>query len=106
MLRLFWGGSLLLGPARASNAAAKLINCFSGPKSHVMRRIRRNIMVAMRHEDKATIERLARQSVANLGRSVAEYPHLKRIAGPEFENFIEFVADVPEAALTLSLIHI
>jgi KDO2-lipid IV(A) lauroyltransferase len=100
MLRIFWLGSLALGPERASNVAARLINWFCGRKSRAMRRIRRNIMVAMRHEDKATIERLARQSLANLGRSVAEYPQLRRMAGPDLERFIEFAADEPEAALT------
>lgn len=65
-----------------------------------MRRLRRNIKVALPEEDDAAIERSARESLANLGRSVAEYPHLKRIAGPELAQFIEFDADVPEAALT------
>ncbi len=100
MLRVFWIGSRLLGPERASNAGARMINWVSGPDSEAMQRFRRNLSVALPHEDEATIERLARESVSNLGRSVAEYPHLKRIAGPELSEFIEFVADVPEAAIT------
>ncbi|MGI9452350.1 MAG: lysophospholipid acyltransferase family protein [Geminicoccaceae bacterium] len=100
MLRVFWLGSLCLGPERASNAGAWLINRLSGPSSVTIRRIRRNIRIAMPDDDDAAVDRLARQSLGNLGRSVAEYPHLKRIAGPELASFIEFVADVPEARLT------
>lgn len=99
MLRVLWWGSLALGPERASHAGAKLINWFSGEKSQTMKRFRRNLKVVMPGEDDAVIERLARQGLSNLGRSVAEYPHLERIAGPELDRFIEFVADIPEVAL-------
>lgn len=100
ILQAFWWVCRLLGPERASNTGARLITWFSGPNSNVMRRIRRNLKVALPYEDPAVIERLARQGVVNLGRSVAEYPHLQRIAGPELAQFIDYVADVPEAALT------
>ena len=100
MLRALWLGSYALGPTRASNLGAKLINWFSGPNSQTMKRFRRNLKVVLPGEDDASIERLARQGLSNLGRSVAEYPHLERIAGPELDRFIEYVADIPEAALT------
>lgn len=99
-LRLFWTASRLLGPERASNAAARLITWYSGPKSFVMRRLRRNIRVAVPHENEDGIERLVRESATNLGRSIAEYPHLEHIAGPALSEFIQFEADVPEAVLT------
>ena len=98
VLRFFWWGSLLLGPELASHTGARLMRWLSGPKSNAMRRIRRNLKVALPNENEATIERLAKDALANLGRVVAEYPHLRRIAGPELGRFIEFVADVPAAA--------
>lgn len=100
MLSLLWWGSRMLGPKRASAIGAKLIHRFSGPKSQTMKRFRRNLKVALPGEDDAVIERLAREGVSNLGRSVAEYPHLEHIAGPALDQYIEFVADVPEVALT------
>lgn len=99
-LRILWMGSRLVGPERASNVAARLTTLVSGPSSYAMRRIRRNIRIALPLETEAAIDRLAHESMGNLGRSVAEYPHLQRIAGPELSDFIEFVADVPDAALT------
>ncbi len=100
VLRVFWLGSRLLGPERASDMGARLINVFSGPKSFVMRRIRRNLKVALPNHDEASIERVTREAAANLGRCIAEYPHLDHIAGPDLDRYIEFTADIPEAAPT------
>ena len=47
-LRCIWRLSLMLGPERASNLAAKLMECSAGPKRNVTRRIRRNLKVALR----------------------------------------------------------
>ncbi len=98
-LRIFWFASRLLGPKRASDMGAALANLFSGPESFVMRRIRRNIKLALPDYDEAAIEQVTREAVANLGRCVAEYPHLDHFAGPDMGRFIEFTADVPEMAL-------
>jgi len=99
-LRFFWMVCRLLGPERASNTAARLIDWYAGPNSDIFHRLRRNIRIALPHESEAGIERYARESAANLGRSIAEYPHLDHIAGPALPTFIDFVADTPEAALT------
>ena len=100
VLRVLWWGSRLLGPERASNAGAKIMSWLSGPKSNAMWRIRRNLKVALPDKDEATIERLAKEALINLGRVVAEYPHLRRIAGSELGRFVEFVSDVPVAEFT------
>lgn len=65
-----------------------------------MRRMRRNLKLALSHEDDETVEALAREAVANLGRTVFEYPHLRQMTGANLERFVEFVADVPDARLS------
>ena len=99
-LSLLWMGCRLLGPERASVAGARLIGLLSPPGGKTMRRLRRNLRIALPDQDDATIDHVAGQSLANLGRAIAEYPHLRHIAGPELPGFIEFAADIPEAALT------
>lgn len=99
-LRCFWRLSLVLGPKRASNLAARLMGWLVGPGHNVARRIRRNLNVALRDQNQANIDRLTKEAASNLGRVIAEYPHLRRIAGHELPRFIDFVADTPEAAVT------
>lgn len=100
VLRCVWRISLMLGPDRASNLAAKVMTWVAGPRSNATRRISRNLRLALRDQPEANIEKLTKEAVSNLARVVAEYPHLRRIAGPELPEFIDFQADVPEAALT------
>ena len=99
-LRCLWWFSLMLGPERASNLAARLMSSLIGPASDATRRISRNLRLALPDESEEKIDHLTREAASNLARVVVEYPHLRRIAGPELPQFIEFVADVPEAALT------
>ena len=99
-LRCFWRLSLMLGPERASNLAARMIGWLVGPGNETLRRLRNNLETALRDESEADIDQTAREAASNLARVIAEYPHLHRIAGPELPDFIDFVADVPEAALT------
>lgn len=99
-LHVFWLGIRLLGPERGSSLGARLANLASGPQSYLMRHIRSNLQVVLSDHDDAAIERVARDVVANLGRSVAEYPHLDHIAGADPGRYIEFTADVPDAAPT------
>ncbi|MEM9626497.1 MAG: lysophospholipid acyltransferase family protein [Pseudomonadota bacterium] len=99
-LRGFWRLSLMLGPERASNLSAGLMRRLVGPESHSVRRIVRNLKVALRNDRDADIDGITREATSNLARVIAEYPHLQRIAGPDLSDFIEFAADVPEAALT------
>jgi len=99
-LRCVWRVSLMLGPKRASNLAANLMTWLFSPKGHALRRIPRNLEVALRDQRYADINALTQEVASNLARVIAEYPHLKRIAGPDMADFIEFVADAPETAPT------
>ena len=99
-LRCFWRISLMLGPERASNLTARAMGWLVKPGSETLRRLRRNLKTALPDEGEADIDRTTREAASNLARVIAEYPHLQRIAGPELPDFIDFVADVPEAALT------
>jgi len=100
VLRCFWRTSLMLGPDRASNLAARMMGWFAGPGSSPVRRISRNLRLALPDLPQARIDQLTKEAASNLARVIAEYPHLRRIAGPELPRFIDYQADVPEAALT------
>jgi KDO2-lipid IV(A) lauroyltransferase len=95
-----WWLSRKLGSKRASDAAAWLMGVLSGPRSRAMQRMRRNLRMALVHENDETIETLTREAVANLARTVVEYPHLRGMAGTDLERFVEFAAEVPEARLS------
>ena len=97
-LHCIWRLSTILGPERASDLAAKLMGWSVGPGRKVTRRILRNLKIALQDQEHASINRHTKESASNLARVVAEYPHLQRIAGPELPRFVDFVADVPEAA--------
>jgi KDO2-lipid IV(A) lauroyltransferase len=99
-LRCLWRLSLMLGPERASNFASKLMGLLVGSGRDVARRIRRNLKVALRDQAEQNIDELTKEAASNLARVVVEYPHLRRIAGHELPRFIDFVADIPEAAVT------
>lgn len=99
-LRCFWRCCLMLGPERSSNLAAKLIGRLVGPRSRALKRMPKNLRVALRDQPEVDIAEIAREASSNLARVIAEYPHLQRMAGLELSRFIDFVADVPEAALT------
>ncbi len=99
-LRCFWRFSLMLGPERASNLAARVMGWLLDPRSESIRRMALNLKVALRGRKPADIDQTTRDAAANLARVIAEYPHLQRISGQELPDFIDFVADVPEAALT------
>ena len=99
-LRGLWWMSRELGPERASDAAAWFMGLLSGPRSRVMQRMRRNLKMALVHEDDEAIEALTREAVANLARTVVEYSHLGNMAGADLERFVEFTANVPEARLS------
>ena len=81
-LRFVWRVSLILGPDRASNFAAWLMGKLAGPRSNAIRRIGKNLRVALSGQKQADIDRLTRQAVSNLARVIVEYPHLKRDRRP------------------------
>ncbi|MGI9488826.1 MAG: lysophospholipid acyltransferase family protein [Geminicoccaceae bacterium] len=99
-LRCFWRLSLMLGPERASNLAARMMGWMVRPGSESLRRLRHNLKTALRDESETDIDQITREAASNLARVIAEYPHLRRIAGPELPDFIDFVADEPGAELT------
>jgi len=80
--------SKLAGPRLASDAGGWLARTI-GPHLRISRRARRNIALVMPELDEAARERIVRAMWDNLGRTVAEYPHLERI----FAEGIEFVGD-------------
>ena len=80
--------SRLAGPVLASNAGGWLARAI-GPHLGISRRARRNLALAMPELDEAARERIVRAMWDNLGRTVAEYPHLERI----FAERVEFVGD-------------
>jgi KDO2-lipid IV(A) lauroyltransferase len=76
--------SRLAGPTLASNAGGFLGRTF-GPHLGISRRARRNLELAMPGLDAAARERILRETWDNLGRTVAEYPHLPAIAAGRTE---------------------
>jgi Kdo2-lipid IVA lauroyltransferase/acyltransferase len=97
LLRLFrW-----LGPVRASNLAGAVCRVL-GPRLPVSRTARRNLALALPELDEAGRERVVRDVWENLGRTVAEFPHLARIAAdgldaPEGPGWVVEGGEVLEA---------
>jgi len=74
LMGLFW----LLGLEGASNFGGWIARTF-GPKLPVTRRARRNMARALPELDEATRERAIAEMWENLGRTIAEYPHLDKL---------------------------
>ncbi len=99
-LRCLWLLSRALGPERASDAGAWVMRHLCGRGSRVMRRMRRNLEIALGSGNDEAVDALTRDAVVNLARTVVEYPHLRQMVGAELERSVEFVADVPDAQLS------
>ncbi len=80
--------SRLAGPDLASAVGGGLARLV-GPRLAVSRRARRNLALVMPELDEGARERIIREVWDNLGRTVAEFPHLRFIC----ENRIAFVGD-------------
>ena len=80
--------SRLAGPALASNVGGFLAR-HVGPRLKTSRRARRNLALAFPQLDEAARERILLQCWDNLGRVVAEMPHIPEIVARR----IEFVGD-------------
>src|SRR5690349_11277946 len=70
---------LRLIPLQAASAIGGTIARAIGPRVGVTRRARKNLQRAFPEKPPQEIERIIREVWENLGRVVAEYPHLSRI---------------------------
>jgi KDO2-lipid IV(A) lauroyltransferase len=69
----------LLSPATASNIGAS-VGRFIGPKLAASRKADRNIARAMPELDEVQRKKIIKDMWENLGRVIAEYPHLEKLA--------------------------
>ena len=76
----------------ASRLGARLGRRF-GPPTDKSRLIRRNLRLAFPELSEAELEALLEEIWGNLGRILAEYPHLGRICGSEADRRLEYVID-------------
>jgi KDO2-lipid IV(A) lauroyltransferase len=79
-----WGAGLVLGafrilPIDAASAVGGALARWLGPFFGVSKRARRNLHAAFPELSDAEIEAIVRRMWDNLGRVVAEYPHLRKI---------------------------
>ena len=80
VLAIFWQVCALLSPERASALGATVVRHL-GPRHSKHKRVWRNLRLAFPDRSDAEIDDLARDCWGNLGRVMAEYPHLPTIAG-------------------------
>jgi KDO2-lipid IV(A) lauroyltransferase len=101
MLKLLWmtesgivaviGGLSRLFPADlASRAGARFMRTI-GPRLDKTRHVRRNLRIAFPEKSEADIEALIRELWANLGSTLAEFPHMGTICRRDGESRVEFV---------------
>ena len=90
ILRTIWGLSRRLGVDRGSSAGSRILR-FVGPKLAKNRHVVTNLRTALPHLDTAGAEALAAEVWGQIGRVLAEYPHLETICGAESERRIEVV---------------
>ncbi|MFQ5775328.1 MAG: lysophospholipid acyltransferase family protein [Kiloniellaceae bacterium] len=72
----------LLPPESASNLGG-FVGRTVGPRLRVTRRAERNLRLALPDTPEAHVARIIRGMWDNLGRVLAEYPHLRRITAPD-----------------------
>jgi KDO2-lipid IV(A) lauroyltransferase len=90
LLAAIWGVSRLLGPDRASALACRLMRV-AGPRLRHHPKLRRNLKAAFPDWTPEQIERTARAAWGQVGRVIAEFPHLERICAKESDR-IEVVS--------------
>ncbi len=79
-LKLFWGVSARLPPARASAFGRRLIG-WVGPRSRMHTGVLANLCMAFPERSPAEIRLLGAEMWESLGATLAEYPHLRTLAG-------------------------
>ena len=98
-LQCFWQISRWLGPEAGSSFGAAVLRSIAGVFPH-QRQIRSNVAKLFTHLSPDDQQQLTRAIIANFGRILAEYPHLKTILASEADRRIEFGAATPGAALS------
>lgn len=97
VLWTFWLVSRALGPDRGARFGEGLLR-WLGPRQRKARHVRRNLEVAHGTE-RHDIDTLSGDVWGNLGRVLAEYPHLDRICETEFDRRMEVVIGFDRDAL-------
>jgi len=87
LLWAFWRISLLLGPDRGASLGERLLR-WLGPKTRKAGHVRRNLEIVLGN-DCQKVDEFAADVWGNLGRVLAEYPHLKNLCETEFRDRIE-----------------
>lgn len=85
VIRTLFAGLRLLGPERSSDLGGWLLRTAS-PLIPVNRVALANIRAAFPEKDEAEIKRIARAAWENLGRTAAEYAHLKTLFDYDYHN--------------------
>ncbi|MDF1587305.1 lysophospholipid acyltransferase family protein [Marinimicrococcus flavescens] len=89
LLDLLWGSARRLSPDRASDLGCRVGRLF-GVRSRKNRHVLANLATAFPDWPKARVEQVARSSWGEVGRTVAEFPHLAAIAGePERAQIVD-----------------
>jgi KDO2-lipid IV(A) lauroyltransferase len=90
LMRAAWILCELLSPERASALGGRLLRRI-GPRTRKHRSVLANLRTAFPDWPEARVEATARASWEQLGRVIAEYPHLGRICGDDGQPRIEVV---------------
>jgi KDO2-lipid IV(A) lauroyltransferase len=88
LLRLFWVACRLVSVERASAFGGMLLR-WIGPFLRQDAKIRRNLAIAFPHWDRDKLDATVTANWDNLGRVLAEYPHLGTICGRHWQRYIE-----------------
>ncbi|MGH6942891.1 MAG: lysophospholipid acyltransferase family protein, partial [Geminicoccaceae bacterium] len=91
MARLLWGASEMVSVERAS-ALGDWVGRRIGPRLRKHRHVVRNLSIVFPERDAAWIERTARASWGQIGRVLAEYPHLAALCATGPDRRIELCA--------------
>ncbi|MGD2055268.1 MAG: lauroyl acyltransferase [Gammaproteobacteria bacterium] len=78
-------------PADWASATGRSVLRRIGPRLDKSRKFRRNLSLAFPGKSLQEIEMLVRESWGNLGAVLAEFPHLGRLARPDFSGRVEIV---------------
>ena len=89
-LALFWLCCGALSPERAARFGTRLGRAI-GPQSRWHARLRDNLAIALPHATSERVDALARAAWGSFGATVAEYAHLKTIAGRRLKEHVEVV---------------
>jgi KDO2-lipid IV(A) lauroyltransferase len=87
-LRAFWTSCRLLSPDQASGLGGRLLRGL-GPRLRQHRKLCRNLATAFPEWSDEKVGAVAKDSWENIGRVLAEIPHMGRICGANWRTYIE-----------------